>query len=189
MCSRFRFCSLQKIKKYTNPRTRRTTSSRSDIRTHTHNPRRLHTIPVHDIELNGIFNGLQGSSAAGDSIIAAAMTPLGRLGRQWNRTGITWPQDWHYQQAHLCCEWDPFHDLHQILITLGQKRSVVVGVCESVDVKLWVRLSCQDVRKAVKGFSVCMNVCVCVSDGACTTVYILMASFLSTQESWQPTCS
>lgn len=37
-----------------------------------------------------------------DNISAAAMTPLGRLGRQWNQTGLIRPQDGHYLRAHLC---------------------------------------------------------------------------------------
>lgn len=49
---------------HTNTCTHKTTSSHSDICTHTrHRP--LHTIPVHGTKLNGICNGLQGSSVAG----------------------------------------------------------------------------------------------------------------------------
>lgn len=80
--------------------------------------------------------------AARDSICAAAMTPLGRLGRQWNQTGLIFPQDWRYRRAHLCWEWDPSLDLHQIFIAPAQKKRVCARACglaapsESVNVEL-----------------------------------------------------
>lgn len=77
----------------------------------------------------------------------------------WDLTGIIRPQDWHYRPAHLCWEWDPFYDLHQIFIAPGQKVSVC-WMWESVDVNSWVHSNRGAFRKAVKGFWVCMNVCV-----------------------------
>lgn len=72
--------------------------------------------------------------AARDSICAAAMTPLGRLGRQWNQTGLIFPQDWRYRPAHLCWEWDPSLDLHQIFIAPAHKKTECVS--ELVDWQL-----------------------------------------------------
>lgn len=98
--------------------------------------------------------------AARDSICAAAMTPLGRLGRQWNQTGLIFPQDWRYRPAHLCWEWDPSLDLHQIFIAPAHTKKT--SVCQS----LWTGSSqrvgecrtaapvwaLETFRKPVKGF-------------------------------------
>lgn len=99
--------------------------------------------------------------AGRDSISAAAMTPLGRLGRRWNQTGLICPQDWRYRLAHLCWEWDPSHDLHQIFITFGQKTRVCVWACGLKAV--WVGEAAagvwtlETVWKPVKGFWVCVG--------------------------------
>lgn len=111
--------------------------------------------------------------AARDSICAAAMTPLGRLGRQWNQTGLIFPQDWRYRPAHLCWEWDPSLDLHQIFIAPAHKKKkrVCVRACglaalsESVNVEL--QRLCELWRlleNLSKAFWVWKNLC----GGACT---------------------
>lgn len=98
-------------------------------------------------------------------------------GQHWNRTVLICRQEWHYQRVHLCWEWDPSHDLQQILIALGQK-----SVCVCVCVRGWALsgADCNIVRTAVNGFSVCMS----MSVGGAESTYIYIYAATLWKYSW-----
>lgn len=194
MWSRFRFYSSRFLKIHKHMHTQ---NHKLSLR-HAHtSPDPLHTIPVHGTELNGIFNGLQGSSVAG-----------------WTRqhqccsydttgtTGAVVESDWANLPAGLMLS--PVSSLLRmrslsrpspdpyLAWTKKKKLSVCWSVraseCKVVGV-FELRRSLGRLSKAFKHACVCMCACWWPTQYSLNVVFALhslIASFLLPQENMQP---
>lgn len=138
----FRFYSS--FTKYTNTCAHKTAGSHSGTSARTHAPpsssRYSPCMPLSQMESLMHCEGHRWL-AGRDSIGAAAMTPLGRLGRQWNQTGLICPQDWRYQQPQSLLRMRslsrPSPDLYHTWTKVSGSVAAWVSECKVVGVCVW----------------------------------------------------